>query len=130
MPQKLVCWPKNIMIMKINKLIVDNIRKIKYILIKGGGNMYSCDVLRALSNDTRIDILRYIDANGEVSVSDIQKYCDMSQSAVSQHLGFLRSAGIVKRRTDKQVRYYSIANDLPMQIIDVMDKFEQNQLKN
>lgn len=92
--------------------------------------MYSCDVLRSLANDIRIDILRYIDANGEVSVGDIQKYCVMSQSAVSQHLGVLRSAGVVKRRTDKQSRYYSLANDLPMQIIGVLDRFEQEQTKN
>lgn len=92
--------------------------------------MRSCEVLKALGNDTRIDILRYIDANGEVSVSDIQRYCDMTQSAVSQHLCVLRAAGLVKRRTEKQARYYSLASDLPMQIVSVLDKFEQEQEKN
>lgn len=92
--------------------------------------MYSCDVLRALSYNVRIDIVRFIETNGEVNVKDIQKYCDMSQSSVSQHLGVLRTAGIVKCRKEKQARYYSLENDLATRIIEVIDAFEQEQSKD
>lgn len=89
----------------------------------------SCDVLKALGNGMRIDIVRYLDARGEASVGDIMEFCDSSQSVVSQHLAVLRANGIVKRRIDKQMRFYSLANELPMKIINVLDVFADMQSK-
>lgn len=64
-------------------------------------------VLSAMGNDTRYELLRRTaGADGGVCVCDLQEAVDVSQSAVSQALGRLFSAGLVTRRKEGSWRYY------------------------
>lgn len=64
-------------------------------------------VLSAISNDTRYELLRRIaNADGGVCVCDLEASVGVSQSAVSQALSRLHSAGLVSRRKDGSWRYY------------------------
>lgn len=64
-------------------------------------------ILSAISNDTRYELLRRIaKADGGVCVCDLEASVGVTQSAVSQALSRLYSAGLVSRRKDGSWRYY------------------------
>lgn len=67
------------------------------------------EVLSALSNDTRYELLRRIAAaDGGVCVCDLEGVVGVSQSAVSQGLSRLYAAGLVTRRKEGSWRYYDV----------------------
>lgn len=69
--------------------------------------MADLQVLSALSNDTRYELLRRIgNANDGVCVCDLEASVGVSQSAVSQALSRLYTAGLVSRRKEGSWRYY------------------------
>lgn len=64
-------------------------------------------ILSAISNDTRYELLRRIaNADDGVCVCDLEASVGVSQSAVSQALSRLHSAGLVSRRKEGSWRYY------------------------
>ena len=66
-------------------------------------------VLKILSNDKRLQIIQMLADGNERSVSEMERQIgDLSQSALSQHLGRLRSAGILKTRRASQTIFYSL----------------------
>ena len=75
--------------------------------VDSGALKADVQVLSAMSNDTRYELLRRI-ANAEdgVCVCDLEASVGVSQSAVSQALSRLYSAGLVSRRKDGSWRYY------------------------
>lgn len=67
-------------------------------------------LLAALANERRLAVLCAL-VEGEHSVGDLVKAVGVTQSALSQHLAKLRSAGIVATRRDAQTIYYRLASD-------------------
>ena len=66
-------------------------------------------VLKAMGNSRRLQILTQLADGSEKSVSEIEQLIpNLSQSALSQHLGRLRRADIVRTRRASQTIYYSI----------------------
>lgn len=63
--------------------------------------------LKALANRRRLAMLGLL-AKGEHGVGELQRLIGLEQSAVSQHLARLRSAGLVRRRRDGQAIYYRL----------------------
>ncbi|AHG03410.1 regulatory protein ArsR [Halobacterium sp. DL1] len=80
------------------------------------------DTLATLGNDTRYEALRLIaDADNAVCVCEIEPALGVSQSAVSQALSRLFSAGLVDRRKEGRWRYYT-ATPRADRILDVLDE--------
>jgi ArsR family transcriptional regulator len=65
------------------------------------------DVLAALGNDTRYEALLHVAREDAVCVCELEPALGVSQSAVSQALSRLLSAGLVERRKEGRWRYYS-----------------------
>ncbi|MBM60737.1 MAG: transcriptional regulator [Rhodospirillaceae bacterium] len=66
-------------------------------------------VLRAMSNAKRMRILNELSDGRERSVSELEGViASLIQSALSQHLAWLRRANIVRTRRESQTIYYSI----------------------
>jgi DNA-binding transcriptional ArsR family regulator len=65
------------------------------------------DVFLAIADPTRRAILHRL-ANGEQSAGDLATPFAASQSAISQHLGILREAGLVRVRSEGRSRIYAI----------------------
>jgi ArsR family transcriptional regulator len=63
-------------------------------------------IFKALADPTRIKIL-YLLSQEECSVTHIAEVLDMTQSAVSHQLGFLRNIQLVKHRREGNMLYYS-----------------------
>jgi len=75
--------------------------------------------LKAISHEGRLMILCHL-ASGEKSVTELEELLSSRQAAVSQQLSRLRLEGLVKPRRDGKVIYYSLTDDRPTQIMEVV----------
>ena len=75
--------------------------------------------LKAISHEGRLMILCHL-ASGEKSVTELEQLLSARQAAVSQQLTRLRMEGLVTPRRDGKTIYYSLADDRPKKIMEVM----------
>ncbi len=75
--------------------------------------------LKAISHEGRLMILCHL-ASGEKSVTELEELLSARQAAVSQQLARLRLEGLVTPRRDGKVIYYSLTDERPARIIDVV----------
>ena len=75
--------------------------------------------LKAISHDGRLMILCYL-ASGEKSVLELERLLSARQAAVSQQLSRLRFEGLVVPRREGKAIYYSLADDRPKKIMEVV----------
>jgi ArsR family transcriptional regulator, virulence genes transcriptional regulator len=76
-------------------------------------------LLKLLANEQRLTVLCRL-SGGEMSVTELGEYVDLSQSALSQHLAKLRAEGLVATRRDAQTIYYRLANPIAERLIGVL----------
>lgn len=77
-------------------------------------------VLGLLSNPQRLLILCRLTTAEELSVGELGKNTNLSQSALSQHLAKLRQAGLVATRRQQQTIFYRIAREDIAQILQTL----------
>lgn len=75
--------------------------------------------LKAISHEGRLMILCHL-VSGEKSVTDLEDLLSSRQSAVSQQLARLRLEGLIKPRREGKAIYYSLTDDRPKQIMEVV----------
>ena len=75
----------------------------------------------ALNDETRLQILRFIDINKKVCVCDVENSFEMIQSRVSRHLKILKEGGFLKVERVGRWAYYSVKEPL--------DEFRKSVLK-
>nr|WP_246227920.1 metalloregulator ArsR/SmtB family transcription factor [Roseobacter ponti] len=79
----------------------------------------AANFLKAISHEGRLMILCHL-ATGEKSVTELEDLLAARQAAVSQQLSRLRLEGLVKPRRDGKAIYYSLTDDRPKQIMEVV----------
>jgi len=65
-------------------------------------------ILRAINHKLRQQILKLIDEQGKITVTEIYVKLRLEQSVASQHLAILRKAGFVKTDRDGKYIYYTV----------------------
>lgn len=75
--------------------------------------------LKALSHEGRLMILCHL-VTGEKSVTELEDLLSARQAAVSQQLSRLRLEGLVTPRRDGKAIYYSLADDRPRRLLELM----------
>lgn len=75
--------------------------------------------LKAISHEGRLMILCHL-ASGEKSVTELEDLLSARQAAVSQQLSRLRLEGLVTPRREGKAIYYSLTDDRPKQIMEVV----------
>ena len=75
--------------------------------------------LKAISHEGRLMILCHL-ASGEKSVTELEELLSARQASVSQQLTRLRLEGLVTPRREGKAIYYSLADDRPKQIMEVV----------
>lgn len=83
---------------------------------------FSSELLIAMANPVRIEILTYL-SESEISVGMLGDRIGLSQSALSQHLAKLRSAGLVTTRREAQTIYYHSSSPAVRQTLDLLKQF-------
>ena len=79
----------------------------------------AAQLLKALANENRLMILCSL-TQGELSVSELNSKLTLSQSALSQHLAWLRRESLVETRRDAQTIYYSLQGTKAKEVIMVL----------
>lgn len=79
----------------------------------------AANFLKALGHEGRLMILCHL-ATGEKSVTELEDLLSARQAAVSQQLSRLRLEGLVKPRRDGKAIYYSLSDDRPRQIMEIV----------
>ncbi|MEM8553273.1 MAG: metalloregulator ArsR/SmtB family transcription factor [Pseudomonadota bacterium] len=79
----------------------------------------AANFLKAISHEGRLMILCHL-ASGEKTVTELEELLSARQAAVSQQLSRLRLEGLVKPRRDGKAIYYSLTDDRPRKIIEVV----------
>jgi len=65
-------------------------------------------ILRAVNHKLRQQILKMIDEEGKMTVTDLYVRLRLEQSVASQHLAILRKAGFVNTDREGKFIYYSV----------------------
>ncbi|MBC7901861.1 MAG: helix-turn-helix transcriptional regulator [Gemmatimonadaceae bacterium] len=65
-------------------------------------------IIRAINHKLRQQILRLLEENKKITVTELYVQLRLEQSVASQHLAILRRAGIVKTERDGKFIYYFI----------------------
>lgn len=77
------------------------------------------DFLKAMSHEGRMMIICHL-ATGEKSVTELETLLSARQAAVSQQLSRLRLEGMIKPRREGKAIFYSLADDRPKKVMDVV----------
>ena len=68
------------------------------------------DFFKVFGDNTRIKIMWALDES-ELCVCDLAVLLNMTKSAISHQLGFLKNANLIKSRKDGKVVFYSLHDD-------------------
>lgn len=82
----------------------------------------SAMILRALNHKLRQQIVKLVDEEGRLTVTEIYVKLRLEQSVASQHLAILRRAGIVRTTREGKFIYYSVNPPRLRQIVESVDK--------
>ncbi|ADP70101.1 regulatory protein ArsR [Rhodomicrobium vannielii ATCC 17100] len=86
----------------------------------GRGPVQAANMLRALANPHRLQILRLLD-QAPHTVMDLCERLSLRQSLASQHLARLRLDGIVAAERQGHHVLYSLSNARARAILDILD---------
>ncbi|MBF0319325.1 MAG: winged helix-turn-helix transcriptional regulator [Nitrospirae bacterium] len=79
------------------------------------------ELLRAIAHPVRISILEEL-TKGVKCVSDFEKFLEISQPNVSQHLTLLRNHRVIDFYMDGKLRCYFLVDPIILDILAVLNK--------
>lgn len=79
-------------------------------------------ICKALGHPIRIRILQHLEAEGQCRCGDIVDHLPLAQSTVSQHLKFLRDAGLVICETDGASTCYYLNREMIARLEDSLSR--------
>lgn len=82
---------------------------------------------KAVGSGPRLELLEYL-AQGERTVEALSKLSGLSVANTSQHLQWLRQAGLVSTRREGLYVHYRLADPQVTQLLDVLNKLAERQL--
>lgn len=94
------------------------VKKAKEDMLGEGELLFIADFYKALSDSTRIKIINLL-AGNELCVCDIAYVLNMTKSAVSHQLKYLREMNVIKNRKSGKEVFYTLADDHVRQIFDI-----------
>ncbi|EEX95433.1 HlyU [Vibrio orientalis CIP 102891 = ATCC 33934] len=83
-------------------------------------------LLKAMANERRLQILCLLH-NQELSVGELCSKLELSQSALSQHLAWLRRDGLVNTRKEAQTVYYTLSSEEVKAMIQLLHDLYCNE---
>lgn len=95
-----------------------------------GGNMLAGDfnqaratLIKALGDETRLEILRWLQREKELNVTEVCERVGKEQSNVSHHLTCLRNCGLVSTKRDGKKVYYRLNGEERVgRILELIDE--------
>lgn len=94
----------------------------------GGDEMELTQVIKALSDETRLRILNLL-RHGELCVCELEVLLDINQSNASRHLNRLANAKILESDKRAQYVYYKINEDMLREYTFIREILENELIK-
>lgn len=79
-------------------------------------------VLRAVNHKLRQSMIKLLEENGKMTVTEIYVKLRLEQSVASQHLAILRNAAVVKTERDGKFIYYSLNENRISELADLVEE--------
>ncbi|SDZ77962.1 DNA-binding transcriptional regulator, ArsR family [Arachidicoccus rhizosphaerae] len=79
-------------------------------------------ILRAINHKLRLQVIKLIQENEKITVTEIYVKLRLEQSVVSQHLAILRRAGLVTTQRDGKFIYYTINYNRMTELVTFVDE--------
>ena len=79
------------------------------------------DLLRALSDETRLKLLEFLRHGNEICVCDIEKVFDKTQSTLSRHLKTLTDADILESRREGNKKLFKVKDTQIFKLLAILD---------
>lgn len=83
-------------------------------------------ILRAINHKLRLQILKLIQTEEKITVTEIYVKLRLEQSVVSQHLAILRRAGFVTTKREGKFIFYNINHNRLEYIVKIVDELLKN----
>lgn len=78
--------------------------------------------LRSVAHPMRIQIIRLLEKNDEMNVTNIYQSLGIEQASASHHLNILKSNNILESRRDGKKTYYSLMSGAIIELINCINK--------
>ncbi len=84
--------------------------------------------IRALSNETRFEIVKLV-RDREMDAGSVARQFKITRTAVSQHLGVLREAGLLDERRVGSKRLYVVRTEAFDELVEFIEGFWDPRLR-
>ena len=78
----------------------------------------AASMLKAMAHPMRIAILKHLEGNKRLTVTQIHKLLEIEQSTTSHHLGILKDKGVLCSKREGKNTYYFLKYEILSHIID------------
>ena len=78
----------------------------------------AASMLKAMAHPMRIAILKHLEGNKRLTVTQIHKLLGIEQSSTSHHLGILKDKGVLCSKREGKNTYYFLKYEILSHIID------------
>jgi DNA-binding transcriptional ArsR family regulator len=78
-------------------------------------------MLKAMAHPMRIAILKHLEGEKKLTVTEIHELLGIEQSTTSHHLGILKDKGVLCSRREGKNTYYYLKSNVLMQVIECIN---------
>jgi len=82
----------------------------------------AANMLKAIAHPMRIAILRFLEGDNSMTVTEIHEKLGIEQSTTSHHLGILKDKGVLLSKRIGKNTFYSLKNNNLSSIVDCVSK--------
>ncbi|GAB4398707.1 MAG: hypothetical protein OHK0053_17810 [Microscillaceae bacterium] len=79
------------------------------------------EILKAIAHPTRLKVLEALETHKRLTVNELMRITDTSQSLLSNHLIKMKDKGILKSERDGKNIYYELADEHLLNIFTCME---------
>lgn len=80
----------------------------------------AASMLKAMAHPMRIAILKHLEGNTRLTVTEIHELLKIEQSTTSHHLGILKDKGVLCSKREGKNTFYYLKYEILSQIIDCL----------
>lgn len=81
----------------------------------------AANMLKAMAHPMRIAIIKLLEGDKKLTVTEIHEILGLEQSATSHHLGILKDKGVLCSKREGKNTFYFVKNNMLMQVIDCIN---------
>lgn len=84
--------------------------------------------IRMLALPIRMEIVRLLEENKKLNVTQIYQKLNMQQAEASLHLGLMREHGVIRKVRDGKMSFYSLNGEVMEKIIRIVNELNSDRL--